>query len=99
MVGKEVTPKTISRHNQKIDLCNQKPFPAATKKRHNGTTGMGGKYHLKLFPPQPKTDTTAQLKKRFLQPTCSECFVICVCVAHFSVPKLIVWANTNLTRD
>jgi hypothetical protein len=32
MVGKEVTPKTISRHNQKIDLCNQKLFPAATKK-------------------------------------------------------------------
>ncbi len=54
MVGKEVTPKTISRHNQKTDLCNQKLFHAATKKRHNGTTGMVGKYHLKLFPPQPK---------------------------------------------
>ncbi len=26
-------------------------------------------------------------------------FVICVCVAHFFVPKLILWANTNLTRD
>jgi hypothetical protein len=52
MVGKEVTPKTISRHNQKTDLCNQKLFPAATKKKHNCTTGMVGKYHLKLFPPQ-----------------------------------------------
>jgi hypothetical protein len=36
-IGKEVTPKTISRHNQKTDLCNQKLFPAGTKKtqRHN----------------------------------------------------------------
>jgi hypothetical protein len=48
MVGKEATPKTFSRHNQKTDLCNQKLFPAATKKRHNSTTGMVGKYHLKL---------------------------------------------------
>jgi hypothetical protein len=31
MVGKEVTPKTFSSHNQKTDLCNQKPFPTATK--------------------------------------------------------------------
>ncbi len=53
-IGKEVTPKTISCHNQKTVLCNQKLFPAATKKRHNGTTGMVGKYHLKLFLPQPK---------------------------------------------
>jgi hypothetical protein len=56
MVGKEVTPKTISRHNQKTNLCNQKLFPAATKKKiqwHNWS-GMVGKYHLKLFPPQPK---------------------------------------------
>ncbi len=44
MVGKEVTPKTFS-----TDLCNQKLFPAATKKRHNGTIGMVGKYHLKLL--------------------------------------------------
>jgi hypothetical protein len=54
MVGKELTPKTFSRHNQKTGLCNQKLFPAATKKRHNGTTGTVGKCHLKLFPPQPK---------------------------------------------
>jgi hypothetical protein len=54
MVGKEVTPKTFSRHNQNTNLCNRKLFPAATKKRHNGTTGMVGEYHLKLFPPQPK---------------------------------------------
>jgi hypothetical protein len=54
MVGKKVTPKTFSRHNQKNNLCNQKLFPAATKKRHNTTTGMVGKYHLKQFPPQPK---------------------------------------------
>jgi hypothetical protein len=54
MVGEEVTPKTISHQNQKTNLCNQKLFPATTKKRHNGTTGMKGKYHLKLFPPQPK---------------------------------------------
>jgi hypothetical protein len=26
-----VTPKTISCHNQKTDLCNPKLFPAATK--------------------------------------------------------------------
>jgi hypothetical protein len=32
MVGKEVTPKTFSRHNQKKGLCNQKLFPAAKKK-------------------------------------------------------------------
>jgi hypothetical protein len=64
MVGKEVTPKTVSRHNQNTDLCNQKLFPARTKKRHNGTIGMVGKYHLSLFPPQQKkTDTTAQLEK------------------------------------
>jgi hypothetical protein len=54
MAGKEVTPKTVSRHNQKNDLWNQKLFPTATKKRHNGTTGMVGKYHQNLFPPQPK---------------------------------------------
>jgi hypothetical protein len=45
-----LTPKTISHHNQKTDLCNQKLFPAATKK-DNGTTGMVGEYHLKLFTP------------------------------------------------
>jgi hypothetical protein len=33
MVGKEVTPKTFSRHNQKTNLCNQKLFPAATTKK------------------------------------------------------------------
>jgi hypothetical protein len=54
MVGKEVTPKTVSRHNQKTNLCNQELIPPATKKRHNGTTGMVGKYHLKLFLPQQK---------------------------------------------
>jgi hypothetical protein len=54
MVSKEVTFKTISHHNQKTNLCNQKLFPAATKERHNGATGMVVKYHLKLFPPQPK---------------------------------------------
>jgi hypothetical protein len=54
MVGKEVTPKTFSHHNQKTDLCNQKPFATPTKKRHNGATGMEDKYHLKLFLPQPK---------------------------------------------
>jgi hypothetical protein len=36
MVGKEVTPKTISRHNKKTDLCNQKHFPAAKKKDTTG---------------------------------------------------------------
>jgi hypothetical protein len=54
MVGKEVTPKPFSRHNQKTNLCNQKLFPAATLKSHNGTTGMVGKYHLKQVRPQPK---------------------------------------------
>jgi hypothetical protein len=54
MVGKEVLPKTISRYNKKTNLCNQKLFTAAIKKSHNGTTGMVGKYHLKLFPPQLK---------------------------------------------
>jgi hypothetical protein len=43
MVDKEVTPKTFSRHNQKTNLCNQKLFPAAVKKKNNGTTGMVGK--------------------------------------------------------
>jgi hypothetical protein len=33
MVGKEVTPKTFSRLNQKNSLCNQKLFPAATTKK------------------------------------------------------------------
>jgi hypothetical protein len=33
MVGKEVTPKTFSCHNQQNKLCNQKLFPAATKKK------------------------------------------------------------------
>jgi hypothetical protein len=54
MVGKEETHKTFSRHNQKTDLCYQKLFLAMTKKRHNGPSGMVGKYHLKLFPQQPK---------------------------------------------
>ncbi len=54
MVDKEVTPKTFSRDNKKNDLCNQKLFPAAIKKRHNGTLGMVGKYPLKLLPSQPK---------------------------------------------
>ncbi len=31
------------------------------------------------FPPEPKTDTTAQLKKKFLQPTRSECMCLSVC--------------------
>jgi hypothetical protein len=31
-IGKEITPKTISHHNQKTDLCNRKLLPAATKK-------------------------------------------------------------------
>jgi hypothetical protein len=58
MVGKEVTPiKTFSRHNQKT-------IPPQHKKRHNGTTGMVGKYHLKLyFCHNQKTDTTSQLEK------------------------------------
>jgi hypothetical protein len=25
------------------------------------------------FPPEPKTDTTAQLEKKFVQPMCSKC--------------------------
>jgi hypothetical protein len=49
MVGKEVAPKTFSRHNQKTDLCNKKQFLATTKKRHNSTTGMVCKYHLKTI--------------------------------------------------
>ncbi len=60
MVGKEVTPKTFSCHNQKTDLCNQKLFPATTTK-NTQRTGMVGKYHLKLRHNQ-KTDTTAQLE-------------------------------------
>jgi hypothetical protein len=74
MVGKEVTPKTFSRHNQKTGLCNQKLFPA-TKKRHNGTTGMVGKYHLKLFRHNQKTDTTAQLEKCSSNPRAASVFV------------------------
>jgi hypothetical protein len=55
-----VTPKTISRQNQ--------------KKKHNTKTVWYSKYIVvctakTYFPPEPKTDTTAQLEKRFLQPT------------------------------
>jgi hypothetical protein len=52
MVGKEVTPKTFSRHNQKSTCATKNYFPPQQK--NNGTTGMVGKYHLKLFLPQPK---------------------------------------------
>jgi hypothetical protein len=40
------------------------------------------------FPPEPKTDTTAQLEKMFLQPTCSECFVhlLFVQICHYKQP-------------
>ncbi len=61
--------------NQNNDLCNQKLFPTTTTKRHNSTTGMVGKYHLKLFLPQPKTDTTAQLEKCSSSPCVASVFI------------------------
>jgi hypothetical protein len=49
---------------KKLTCATKNYFPPQQQKRHNGTTGMVGKYHLKLFPPQPKKiDTTAQLEK------------------------------------
>ena len=36
-------------------------------------------YNQNLFPARTKTDTTAQLEKRFLQPTQSECYRFSVC--------------------
>ncbi len=33
------------------------------------------------FPPEPKTDTTAQLEKRFLQPTRSKCIRSSICLS------------------
>jgi hypothetical protein len=54
MVGKEVTPQTFSTTTKKPTCATKNFFPPQPKKRHNGTTGIVGKYHLKLFPPQPK---------------------------------------------
>jgi hypothetical protein len=54
MVGKEVTPKTFVRHNQKPNCATKNYVSPQQKQTHNGTTGMVGKYHLKLFLPQPK---------------------------------------------
>ena len=59
-----VTTKTISRQNQ--------------KNLHNTTTVWNSKYIVvcttkTYFLPEQKTDKTAQLEKRFLQPTQSKC--------------------------
>ncbi len=52
------------------------------------------------FPPEPKTDTTAQLEKKFLQPTCSEC--ICLSVCHSAClcvrAKRGIWSKRVLIR-
>jgi hypothetical protein len=58
-----VTPKTISCQNQ--------------KNQHNTTTVWYSKYIVvcttnTYFPPEQKTDTTAQLEQRFHQPTRSK---------------------------
>ncbi len=52
--------------------------PEPKKKLHNTTTVWNSKYLVvcttkTYFPPKRKTDTTAQLEKRFLQPTRSKC--------------------------
>ncbi len=51
MVGKEVTPKTFPATTKKPTCATKNNFPQQQQKRHNSTTGMVGKYHLKLFPP------------------------------------------------
>ncbi len=76
MIGKEVTPKTISHQNQKNDLCNQKLFPTATKDMTAQLVWQVSITYCKAISGKTikqKTDTTAQLEKRFLQPTRSEC--------------------------
>jgi hypothetical protein len=59
MLGKEVTPKTFSRHNQKTNLCNLKLFPAATTKktqRHN--------WHGREVSPKTISATTKKLTQQ-----------------------------------
>ncbi len=55
-----VTPKTISRHE-----------PKKLTQHHNCMVLQvhSSMYNQNLFPTRTKTDTTAQLEKRFLQPT------------------------------
>jgi hypothetical protein len=77
MVGKKVTPNTLSHHNQKNQPVQPKTISCRNKKRHNSTTGMVGEYHLKLFPPQPKTDTTAQLENFSSSPRVASVFGLC----------------------
>ncbi len=72
-----VTPKTISCQNQKTNTTPQLYCTLSTKVVVCKTKTY--------FPPEPKTDTTAQLEKKFLQPTRSKC--ICSLSVVLSVSK------------
>ena len=63
-----VTPKTISRQNQKTNSTPQLYFTLSTKVCKTKT----------YFLPESKTDTTAQLEKKFLQPMQSKCICFSV---------------------
>ena len=60
--------KTISRQNQKPNTTPQLYCTLSASVCKTKT----------YFPPEPKIDTTAQLEKRFLQPTQSECIWVSV---------------------
>jgi hypothetical protein len=56
------------------------------------------------FPPEPNTDTTAQLEKKFLQPTRSECIVMvdlcccCCCTYNKNVTaQFLIFLSLNLS--
>ena len=65
-----------------LKICTKLTFPPHQQKWHNRTIVLYTKYvrnTKNYFPPEQKTDTTAQLEKKFLQPTRSKCIWLSVC--------------------
>ncbi len=65
-----------NKNNQKTNTTSQLYWPLSTQVCKTKT----------YFPPEPKTDTTAQLEKKFLQPTRSKC--IRSSVSHSVCPSV-----------
>jgi hypothetical protein len=86
-----VTPKTISHQNQKTNTTPQLFCTLDTLVSNTKT------YFLSET---KKTDTTSQLEKKFLQPTCSKCicFSICNSVCLSVMAKRGIWSKRVLMR-
>jgi hypothetical protein len=83
-----ITPKTISRQNQKTNTMPQLYCTLSTQVCKTKT----------YFPPEPKTDTTAQLEKSSSSPRAASVFVplsFCLCVRAKAV---ILLAHTQIHK-